>query len=207
VALQPIQERPFLIVAPQAASPRNATTNRRERSIQSLIKLHHCIIRSMEQPKYKPGLIHNKREAVIALCLTGFVAATTVWGAVSRSFHGAAYRSLHKLPWLLDLRFMLPTRAALAVNVGFYAYLFYLGVAFYRMAQGKERVLVAGWFVGIFLGPVQILVSVPAAAIDYMQAAGMMGAFLAAVYILVEVSASTKTLLDNQPSQRSRDES
>jgi hypothetical protein len=175
--------------------------------MQSLIKLHHCIIRSMEQPKCKPGLIHNRRDAVIALCLTGFVAALTVWGAVSRFFQGVVYRSQHGLPWVLDLRFMLPTRAAVAVNVGFYAYLLYLGVGFYRMAQGKERILVAGWFFGIFLGPLQVLASVSAAAIDYLQTAGMLVAFVAAVYILVEVSAGANARLDDQPSQRSREES
>jgi hypothetical protein len=155
----------------------------------------------MEQPKYKPGLIHNRRDAVIALCLTGFVATLSVWDAVSRSFHGVVYRSQHRLPWLLDLRFMLPTRAAVAVNVGFYAYLFYLGIVFYRMAQGKERVLVAGWFVGIFLGPVQILALVSAAAVNYVQAAGMAVAFVAAVHILRDVSASGKPRLDSQASQ------
>jgi hypothetical protein len=96
---------------------------------------------------------------------------------------------------------MLPTRAAVAVNVGFYAYLFYLGIVFYRMAQGKERVLVAGWFVGIFLGPVQILALVSAAAVNYVQAAGMAVAFLAAVHILRDVSASGKPRLDSQASQ------
>jgi hypothetical protein len=160
----------------------------------------------MEQPKYKPGLIHTKRDAVIALCLTGFVAALTVWNAVSRSFRGVAYRSQHGLPWILDLRFMLPTRAAVAVNVGFYIYLLYLGVAFYRMAQGKERILVAGWFVGIFLGPVQLLASVSAATIDYLQSAGILVAFVAAVYILVEMFAGDNSRLDDQPSQRSREE-
>jgi hypothetical protein len=89
----------------------------------------------------------------------------------------------------------------MAVNVGFYAYLLFLGIAFYRMAQGKERVLVAGWFVGIFLGPVQILVSVPAVAVDYMQAVGMMAAFLAAVYILIDVSASGKQQRNDQASR------
>ena len=155
----------------------------------------------MEQPKYKPGLIQNRRDAVIALCLTGFVAALTVWDAVSRSFQGLFYRSQHTLPWLLDLRFMLPTRAAVAVNVGFYAYLLYLGVVFYRMAQGEERVLVAGWFVGIFLGPVQILTSVSAAAVDYLQATGMLVAFVAAVYIFIDVSGSGKRRFDGQASR------
>jgi hypothetical protein len=144
----------------------------------------------MEQPKYKPGLIHTRRDAVIALCLTGFVAALTVWNAVSRSFRGVVYRSQHSLPWVIDLRFMLPARAAVAVNVAFYIYLLYLGVAFYRMAQGKERILVAGWFVGIFLGPVQILASVSAATIAYLQSAGILVALVAAVYILVNVPAT-----------------
>src|SRR5580700_10053766 len=115
----------------------------------------------MDQPEYKRGLIANKRDAVIALCLTGIVTAFTVRAAVFRSLRGATFHSQHTLPWLFDARFMLPARAAMAVNVGFYAYVLFLGIAFYRMAQGKERVLVAGWFVGIFLGPVQILVSVP----------------------------------------------
>jgi uncharacterized membrane protein YecN with MAPEG domain len=161
----------------------------------------------MEQTKHKAGLIQTRGGAVIALCLTGFVAALTVWGAVSRSFQGVAYRSQHRLPWLLDFRSLLPTRAEVAINVGLYVYLFYLGVAFYRMAQAKERVLVAGWFVGIFLGPVQILASVSATAVDCVRAAGMLVAFVAAVYILVEVSANANTQLDNQPSQRSREES
>ena len=155
----------------------------------------------MEQPEFKSGLIHNRRDAVIALCLTGFVAALTVWDVVSRSFQGAVYPSQQKLPWLLDLRFMLPPRAAVAVNVGLYAYLFYLGVVFYRMSQGKERVLVAGWFAGILLGPVQILPSVSAAVVDYAQSAGMVVAFIAAVYILREVSASANPRLDHQASR------
>jgi hypothetical protein len=155
----------------------------------------------MDQPEYKRGLIANKRDAVIALCLTGIVTAFTVRAAVFRSLRGATFHSQHTLPWLFDARFMLPARAAMAVNVGFYAYLLFLGIAFYRMAQGKESVLVAGWFVGIFLGPVQILVSVPAVAVDYMQAVGMMAAFLAAVYILIDVSASGKQQRNDQASR------
>jgi hypothetical protein len=160
----------------------------------------------MEQPKYKPGLIHTRRDAVIALCLAGFVAALTVRNALSRSLQGVVYRSQNGLPWVIDLRFMLPAWAAVTVNVGFYIYLLYLGVAFYRMAQGKERILVAGWFVGIFLGPVQLLASVSAATIAYLQSAGILVAFIAAVYILVEMCAGDNARLADQPSQRSREE-
>ena len=130
----------------------------------------------MEEAEHKRRLIDNKRDAVIALCLTGIVTALIVRAAVFRSLRGASSHSQHGLPWLFDMRFMLSARAAVAVNVGFYAFLLFLGV-------------------GIFLGPAQILVSVPAVAVDYMQAVGMMAAFLAAVYILIEVSASDKVRL------------
>jgi hypothetical protein len=144
----------------------------------------------MQQAEHKPGLIHDRRDAVIALCLTGFV---TAW-----SVRDAVYQSQHKLPWLLDLQFMLPSRAAVAVNVGFYTYLLCLGVVFYRMARGKERVLVAGWFAGIVFVPVRILVSTSGAAVDYVEAVGMMAAFLAAVHILIDVFASADPRVDNQ---------
>jgi hypothetical protein len=156
----------------------------------------------MKQPKYEPGLINSRRDAMIALCLTGLVAALNVW-AVAHSFESVAHSSQHRLPWLLDLRFILPKRPAVAVNVGIYAYLLYLGIVFYRMARGKERILVAGWFFGIFLGPLQILPSVSAAAIDYLQTAGMLIAFVAAVSILVEKFAADNARLDDQPTQRS----
>jgi hypothetical protein len=148
----------------------------------------------MGQPEFKPRLIHNRREAVIALCLTGYVAAL--------SFRDVLSHSQHKSHWLVDLHFMLPTWAVAGVNLGFYAYLLWLGVVFYRIAQGKERVLVAGWFTGGFLGLIQNLVSASAAAaIDYVQAIGMVVAFLAAVDIFLRMPASGYPRLDNQTSR------
>lgn len=147
----------------------------------------------MEQPEFKPRLIHKKRGAVIALCLTGYVAAL--------SFRDVLSHSQHKSHWLVDLHFMLPTWAVAAVNLGFYAYLLWLGVVFYRIAQGKERVLVAGWFTGFFLGLIQNLVSASAAAaIDNVKAIGMVVAFLAAVDIFLRMPASGYPRLDNQTS-------
>jgi hypothetical protein len=146
----------------------------------------------MDQPENNPGLVHNRAVAVVALCLTGFVAAL--------SFRGLFSSAQHKSYWLLDLRLILPIRAA-AINVGFYAYLLWLGVVFYRAARGKERILVAGWFVAILLGPVQILVPMFGAVIGYLKVAGMMAAFLAAVYILINVPARGNPRLDNQASR------
>ena len=84
---------------------------------------------------------------------------------------------------------MLPAWAAIAANLGFYAYLLWVAVWFYRIGEGKERVLVAGWSIGIFVGPILNLIST-SAAVDHTQvvcdavtfAANVM-AFVAAVYI------------------------
>jgi len=91
---------------------------------------------------------------------------------------------------------MLPTWAGVAVDVAFYAYLLWLCVVFFRIAQGKERVLVAGWCPGILLGPIEHLVSIStAAAIQYVQAVSIAVAFVAAVLILLEGPARGNLLL------------
>ena len=82
---------------------------------------------------------------------------------------------------------MLTARALLAVNVAFYAYLLWLCIVFFRTAQGKERILVAGCFPGILLTPLQSLVSTTTAtSIRYIEAASIAVAFVAAVWIMLE---------------------
>ncbi|MGO9588445.1 MAG: hypothetical protein ACLP3K_00180 [Candidatus Acidiferrales bacterium] len=136
----------------------------------------------MDQSEDKARLIGNRRTAVVALCLTGFVAAL--------SFRELLSHAQHKSYWLLDLRGILPAPTAAVVNVGFYAYVLWLAVVFYRGAQGKERVLVAGWFGTVFLGWIRNLVSMPVAAtLDWAKAFCMLLAFLAAVDILLRTLA------------------
>ena len=95
-----------------------------------------------------------------------------------------------------------PPSAAAAVNVGFYAYLVWLGVVFYRNTQGKERVIVGGWFGALFLGWIRNLVSMSAgAAIDWIKAACMLIALLAAADILLKTFASDEPRLDDQTSR------
>lgn len=133
----------------------------------------------MEGRNHKPGLIHHRRNAVIGLVLTGLVAAMTLRAAFSRSPHHSH--------WLLPLDFLLPAWALWAVNVAFYAYLLWLCVVFFRVAIGKERVLVAGWFLLILLSPVQNLVSTSAAAaIQYIKAVSIAVAFVAVLLLLLE---------------------
>ncbi len=108
--------------------------------------------------------------------------------------------SLHHSHWLLPLDFLLPARASWVVNVVFYAYLFWLCVIFFRLSLGKERVLVAGWFLLILLSPIQDLVSIPAAAaIEYAKAISISVAFVAALLLLLERSAGDKPSPDRNP--------
>jgi hypothetical protein len=136
----------------------------------------------MEPSGNKVRLIGSTRAAVVALCLTGIVAAL--------SFRELVSHAQDRSYWLLDLRGIMPASAAALVNLGFYAYLLWLGVVFYRSAQGKERILVAGWFCAVVLGWIRNLVSMPiAAALGWVIAACMSMAFLAAVDILLRTLA------------------
>ncbi len=154
----------------------------------------------MGQPEFKPRLIHTRRGAVIALCLTGYVAAL--------SFRNVLWHSQRQHHWLLDFDWLvlwhisLPVWVVAGVNLAFYAYLLWLGVVFYRVAQGKERFLVAGWLTGGFFGPILNLVSASAGAeFGYVVAIGTLVAFLAAVDIFLRMPASGYPRLDNQTSR------
>ena len=72
----------------------------------------------------------------------------------------------------------------------------------YRIAQGKERVLVVGSAAVIFLGLIQFLISASAAtAIDPLIAFISASAFLVAVDIFLKMPASGYPRVDNQTSR------
>ena len=151
----------------------------------------------MGQPEFKPRLIHSKRGAVFVLCRTGYLATLSV--------RDVLWHSQRQHHWLLDFDWLvlwhisLPAWIVAGVNLGFYACLFWGGVVLYRIAQGKERVLVVGGFAVIFLGLIQILVSALADhAIDYVKAIATLVAFLAAVDIFFRMPASGYPRVDNQ---------
>ena len=134
----------------------------------------------MKQQENKLGLIRNRRDAVIAVCLTGLIAAQSFRAAFSH-----APRSPH---WSLPLDFIsLPIWVIAIVNVAFYLCLVWAVAMFYRIAQREERVVVAGWLGVFLLIPLQRLVSTPgAAAIQWVKAASMGLAFVAAAFILLK---------------------
>lgn len=143
----------------------------------------------MGQPEFKPRLIHTKRGAVIALCLTGYAATLSVrdvlWHPQRR------YHWLLDLDWLVYWHISLPAWVVAGVNLAFYAGLLWGGVLLYRIAQGKERVLVVGWTAAIFLGLIQILIPKSAAvAIDPLKVIMAAAAFLAAIDIFLKMPAS-----------------
>ncbi|MGB8477163.1 MAG: hypothetical protein WCE61_24045, partial [Candidatus Acidiferrum sp.] len=106
---------------------------------------------------------------------------------------------LHRLGyWHISL----PAWVVAGVNLAFYAALLWGGVQFYRIAQGKERVLVVAWAVLIFLSLIQFLVSASAAtAIDPVGVIVAGAAFLAAVDIFLKMPASGYPRVDNQTSR------
>jgi hypothetical protein len=156
----------------------------------------------MGESESKPRLIHTRRGAVITLCVTLYLSAL--------GFRDVLSHSQRKHHWLLDLNplvyeyflhFTLPAWVVAGVNLGFYAYLFWGGVVLYRIAQGKERVLVVGGFTVISLGLVQVLVSAyAAAAMDHVKALAELVALFAAVDILLRMPASGYPRVDNQSS-------
>jgi hypothetical protein len=128
----------------------------------------------------KPRLISSRFGAAIAVILTGLVGAQT--------FRAAFWQAPHRFHWIMPLDYLrLPLWAVWTVNLGFYAWLLFLCIAFPRSLRGKERILVAGWVPGVLLSPVQGVVPASLAnGIQYVKAASIMGAFFAAVAILVE---------------------
>jgi hypothetical protein len=133
----------------------------------------------MEQREYKPRLISNRFTAVIGLVLTGCVMVL--------SFRTALSQAVHHFRWLLPLDHLLPPWGLWVANAAVYAYLLWACAVFFRALQGKERVLFAGWMPGIFLSPIQGWVSMSfAAAIQYVKAASISVAFVAAVLILLD---------------------
>jgi hypothetical protein len=149
----------------------------------------------MGQPESKPRLIRTKRGAVIALCLTGYVAAL--------SFRNVLLQSHHRPPFLIDSHFLLPAWAETGISLAFYACLIWGGSAvFHRLAPREERVLVGGWMASFFLSLIKFLVSAPTyAALDYLKAFAMLIALLAAVGILFRMPASGYPRLDDQTSR------
>jgi hypothetical protein len=161
------------------------TVNERNGLIATVGELRRVIIpTNVEQPQ-KPRLITSRFTALVGVILTGYIAALAI--------RSAFWQSAHHFHWLLPLDRLLPAWAVLTVNVVIYGWMLWLCVVFPRALQGKERVLVAGWVPSLVLGPIQGMVSVSlATAIQYVKAASMMVAFIAAVVILV-VSSGERT--------------
>ena len=150
----------------------------------------------MGQPEFKPRLIHTKRGAVIALCFTGYEVALSVRDVLWHSQR--QHHWLLDLDWLVYWHISLPAWVVAGVNLAFYACLLWGGVLLYRIAQGKERVLVVSWAALIFLGLIQTLTSAPAAtAIDPFRTLLAAVAFLAAVDIFLKMPASGYPRVDN----------
>ena len=134
----------------------------------------------MRVAEYPPPLIHTKRGAIIIFCLTGFIFVLSVRSLFIYLRHGGRPH----FEWLFNL-VLLPSWANTVINVAFYGYLLWLGIALFRRARGGERIVVAGWLLDICLGPITIIFpAAGAAALRYFQTAAMTAAFLAAAFLV-----------------------
>ena len=141
----------------------------------------------MGQPESKPRLIHTKRGAVLALCFTGYIAALSVRGVLWHSQR--QHRWLLDLDWLVYWHISLPAWVVAGINLAFYAGLFWCGALLYRIAQGRERVMVVGGAAVIFLGLIQFLSSESASELGPVKALIAAAAFFAAVEIYLKMPA------------------
>jgi hypothetical protein len=132
----------------------------------------------VEQQK-KARLITSRFIAAIGVVLTGYIAALTI--------RSAFWQHPYHFHWTLPVENLLPAWAVLTVNAVLYAWILWLCLVLPRALQGKERVLVLGWVPGLLLSPIQGMVGGSlATALQYVKAASIIVAFLAAVSILVE---------------------
>jgi hypothetical protein len=141
----------------------------------------------MEAPTQPERLIRNRRIATMVVMGTGVLTAVTLW----RTFFPVPHQS----HWLLPLRFLLPGRADIAVNVAFYLYLLWFVIfRFFRKSQGKEQILIAGYCPLVFLNPFKYLVSTAGGNLfQSLQLIGMIMAFVAALLILKDAPATDDT--------------
>src|SRR5437899_98281 len=167
------------------------------------MELRHCIIRSNAATRIQASTHpHQARSGICTLlyrlcrdlecsgCALAFPSPTPL---ASR---------LLDFDWLVLWHISLPAWIVAGVNLAFYAGLLWGGVLLYRIALGKERVLVVGWAAVIFLGLIQFLISASAAtAIDPLIAFMAAAALLAAVDLFLKMPASGYPRVDNQTSR------
>jgi len=136
----------------------------------------------MKRPVHNPGLIENKRVAIGVFCLTTLLILTDLRHGIATPKHGSY--------WLFDSRWFLPPRVAMAVNLLFYVYLLWIGISFYRAAQGPELLIVVGWLAAIFRGPIQCLFSISPDVVGYIPFIALLSALLASAYFLFKLSSA-----------------
>ena len=153
----------------------------------------------MGWPESKPRLIETKRGAVVALCFAVYIAGWSVWDVLRQP-----QRRQH---WLLDFdslaywHISLPAWVVAGINLAFYAYLLWGGALLYRIAKGKERILIVCWIAAIFLQVVQVLVSASVAtAIGPVKALLYVAAFVAAVDIFLKMPVGGYARVNDQTS-------
>lgn len=135
-----------------------------------------------EDLEKRTRLIGNRPAAVIAALSTGLVTALAI--------RSAFVSPVQSYNWLLPLFLPLPHWALPAAQVLFYGYLLGLCVLFFRIALGKERLVVMAWALAIFLNPLETILPTAANQLELVSALGMAAALLVTVDILLRQFSS-----------------
>ena len=93
-------------------------------------------------------VLTTRTRIVAALVVTAYVLAVAIRGALN---HHVSKRLL------IDWFFGLNGWALVALNVAFYAYLCWLAFCFIKGTEGRERLFMVCWFIGILLWPLRTL--------------------------------------------------
>jgi len=101
--------------------------------------------------------------------------------------------------WLLQADFLLHGRPLVAINVFFYAYMWWLAYWFIRGTQGRECVVFAGWFASILLWPLETLQHRWVIEIRYVAVVGLAIALIAAVSLLIRPYRTTAQATNAPP--------
>jgi hypothetical protein len=132
----------------------------------------------MSQKEMQPRLIPCRTAALVALILTGLVMALDLYDAI--------YKHPRQMSWLFEPASFQPLWVTVALNILFYGYFAWIGFEFCKSGLGKERILVAGWFITILSTPIQRAFSIPVPSVLNFNAACMIMAFVAAIELLRE---------------------
>jgi hypothetical protein len=141
-----------------------------------------------ESPQHKKedrtgrGLIHNRRDAIVASVLTLVVLGSTLRSMMMRPPHD---------PWFFARQSGLPVPLLIGLSLFFWAFVCWILFWFYRAARDKyERLLVGGFAIGFLLSIFERFVPSTRIGLEPASATAFLASFAAALTLLVKLTST-----------------